>query len=439
MVRSHRKEDHLRVRGNTILQYSLATFGIVTVISVALGVTLTRRIAAYQVDSHVRLYQQVAQIAFKDEADIDALFKSDTPGVVSPHLESLFRNFLSLGNIFRVKIWGRDGTILWSDQASLMGQKFPDNEGFREAMTGVVASENAQLEKAENIDEKNRGVTLEIYTPVFVGGTVAGVVELYEADRDLFDQIERNTLFTWALVVLAGALLWLLLFSIFLRAYRRQQRTHDELVETQDVTIFALAYQDELRDRQTGKHLERTAIYVRLLADELAKLPRYRAYLTPSYVADLVKSAPLHDIGKVGITDSILLKPSTLTPQETEEIRRHCEYGARVLQIAEKKLRFQSFLSIAIQLALYHHEKWDGTGYPHGVSGESIPLSGRIMALADNYDALRTERVYKKAMSHDETRDMIVSLRGTHFDPLLVDAFLRQEGEFRRTALELDD
>ncbi len=429
----------MHVRGNVILQYSAATLLIVGAISVALGITLTRRLAAYQIGSHVKLYQEVSRITMKGDAEAYALFASDAPGAVSPHLESLFREFLSLGNIFRVKIWGRDGTILWSDQAELIGQKFPDNDGFQQAMQGTVASENAELEKAENIDEKDRGVTLEIYTPVYKSGSVVGVVELYEADRDLFAQIERNTIFTWSLVVVAGALLWLLLFAIFLRAYRRQKRTSDELLETQDVTIFALAYQAELRDRQTGKHLERTAIYVRVLAEELALLASYRAYLTRAYIADLVKSAPLHDIGKVGIADSILLKPARLTPEEIVEIRKHCEYGARVLHIAEEKLKFQSFLSIAIQLTLYHHEKWDGTGYPHGLRGDAIPLSGRIMALADNYDALRTARPYKEPMSHDESRATIVGLKGSHFDPTLVDAFMRREAEFQRISEELKD
>jgi HD-GYP domain-containing protein (c-di-GMP phosphodiesterase class II) len=429
----------VRVRGNVILQYSAATFIIVTAISIALGITLTKRIADYQISSHVRLYQEVARLTLKDDPEAYALFAAENPGSVTPHLTSLFSELLSLGNIFRVKIWGRDGEILWSDQAELIGQRFPENDGFQEALTGVVASENALLEKAENIDEKNRGVTLEIYTPVFRGSDVVGVVELYEADHDLFAQIERNTLITWGLVVVAGALLWLLLFFIFLRAYRAQIRTHVELVQTQDVTIFALAYQAELRDRQTGKHLERTAIYVRMLGEELAKLPQYRAYLTPAYLADLVKSAPLHDIGKVGISDSILLKPARLTPEERAEINRHCEFGARVLQIAEKKLPFQSFLTIAIQLTLFHHEKWDGTGYPHGLRGDAIPLSGRIMALADNYDALRTERPYKKAFPHEETRSIIESLRATHFDPVLVDAFVRREQEFRRISEELSD
>jgi len=429
----------VRIRGNVILQYSVATFIIVTVISISLGVTLTRRIVDYQIRSHVRLYQEVAQLTLKDDVEAYALFASEAPGSVTPHLAGLFSELRSLGNIFRVKIWGRDGTILWSDQTELIGQKFSDNDGFLDAMKGSVAWENAQLEKAENIDEKDRGVSLEIYTPVLRGKDVVGVVELYEADHDLFSQIERNTLLTWALVVVAGALLWLLLFVIFLRAYRTQVRTNSELLETQDVTIFALAYQAELRDRQTGKHLERTAIYVRVLGQELARHLRYRDYLTPAYLADLVKSAPLHDIGKVGVADSILLKPGKLTPEERIEMEKHCEYGARVLQIAVQKLQFQSFLNIAIQLTLYHHEKWDGTGYPHRVKGDAIPLSGRIMALADIYDALRTERPYKKTIPHAESRAMIEGLRGTHLDPLLVDAFVRQEAEFRRISEELAD
>ncbi len=426
-------------RGNIILQYSAVTFLIVGAITAALGITLTRRLGAYQIDTHTKLYQEVVRITVRDDPAVYALFAANSPSAMTPALTDLFRELLSLGNVFRVKIWGRDGTILWSDQSELIGQKFPDNEGFQEAMDGTVAAENAALEKAENIQERNRGVTLEIYVPVFRNERVVGVVEVYEADRDLFAQIERNTLITWSFIGVAGVLLWLLLFAIFLRAYRRQQRTTSELVETQDVTIFALAYQAELRDRQTGKHLERTAIYVRALGEEMAQLPAYRTYLTRTYLEDLVKSAPLHDIGKVGITDSILLKPGKLTPGERAEIERHCELGARVLRIAEEKLKFQSFLTLAIQLTLYHHEKWDGTGYPHRLAGESIPISGRIMALADNYDALRTARPYKGAFTHEETRQIILDQRGGHFDPALVEAFLRREAEFRRISEDLAD
>jgi HD-GYP domain-containing protein (c-di-GMP phosphodiesterase class II) len=437
----------MKVRGNILLQYTLATVAIVIAVTIALGVTLTRRIAAYQIRSHITVYQEIVRLAVKDDADVYRLFAADSPGSLTSHAAELFQGFLSVGNVFRVKVWGRDAAILWSDQKELIGQKFPDNEGFQDAMTGSVSYENAQLEKAENIDEKNKGVTLEIYTPVFrgstagmsPGATVVGVIELYEADHDLFSQIERNTLFTWALVVIAGMLLWLLLFFIFLRAYRRQRRTNTELVETQDVTIFALAYQAELRDRETGKHLERTARYVRTLAEELSRMPLYRSYFTPGYIADLVKSAPLHDIGKVGISDSILLKPGKLSQDEMAEMKKHCEYGARVLLIAEKKLEFQSFLAIAIQLTLYHHEKWDGTGYPHGLAGDAIPVSGRIMALADNYDALRSERVYKPSFPHGECRSIIVGLSGKHFDPELVEVFLKRQDEFAQISEELAD
>jgi HD-GYP domain-containing protein (c-di-GMP phosphodiesterase class II) len=439
----------MKFRGNVILQYTAATIVIVSAITVALALVLTRRISDYQISSHLRLYQEVVRLTVKDDAAVYAMFDADTPAAVTPDLAALFREFLSLGNIFRVKVWGRTAAILWSDQAELIGQSFPDNDGFVEAMTGTVAFENAALEKAENIDEKNRGITLEIYTPVkragnVVGanaaaGAVGGVVELYEADRNLFAQIARNTVFTWALVIVAGIVLWLLLFFIFLRAYRAQQATSAQLIETQDVTIFALAYQAELRDRQTGKHLERTALYVRVLAQELALIPKYRSYLTRDYIRDLQKSAPLHDIGKVGIPDSILLKPGRLTLEEMAQMRKHCELGARVLVAAQEKLKFQSFLSIATQVTLYHHEKWDGSGYPQGLAGDAIPISGRIMALADNYDALRAQRVYKAAVSHEECRSIIERLSGSHFDPEIVTAFQNREDLFLTISERLAD
>ncbi len=429
----------MTLRRNIILQYSAVTLGIVAAVTAALGITLTRRLQDYQISSHASLYPEISRLTVTDDAEVHALFAAGVPQAVTPRLVGMFEKFLTLGNVFGVKIWSRDGTILWSSVPDLVGQKFPEDDGFQKAMKGTVVSDNLLLQKPENIGQTDRGITLETYTPIFEDGAVIGVVELYEADRDLFAQIARNTLLTWSLVVLAGVLLWLLLFAIFLQAYRRQQRTNGELVETQNVTIFALAYQAELRDRQTGKHLERTAVYARLLGEEISRLPAFRSYVGRDYLADLVKSAPLHDIGKVGVADSILLKPDKLTVEERKEMERHCELGARVLHIAEAKLRFRSFLDIAIQLTLYHHEKWDGTGYPHGLAGDAIPISGRIMALVDNYDALRTARPYKGAFCHEECRAIITKLRGTHFDPALVDAFLRREQDFRRISEELTD
>jgi response regulator RpfG family c-di-GMP phosphodiesterase len=253
----------------------------------------------------------------------------------------------------------------------------------------------------------------------------------------IYQGIQNISIFFIGVIFFFGAIfvfLGILLQSDMLSSMKVQ---HNEVVEanrqllkTEGVTIFALAYQAELRDLETGKHLERTAHYVRLLVEELSRLPKYKTYLTPRYIADLVKSAPLHDIGKVAIPDSILRKPGKLTPEEFVIIKQHCEYGTRVLKIADEKLDFQSFLKIAIQIVSSHHEKWNGTGYPKGLKGEAIPLSGRIMALADVYDALRSERCYKKGFSHEDTCRIILQEKGEHFDPEIVDVFSGIEKKF---------
>ena len=212
-----------------------------------------------------------------------------------------------------------------------------------------------------------------------------------------------------------------------------------QLIQTENVTIFALAYLAEIRDQETGKHLERTCQYVKILADELSLLPKYRSYLTHDYISDIVKAAPLHDIGKVGVHDSILQKPGELTAEEFEFIKKHCEYGANILLAAEKKLDFRSFLTIAIKIIMAHHERWDGKGYPHGLKGEETPLSGRIMALADVYDALISKRCYKKAFSHKDACIIITNEKGKRFDPDVTEAFLRKEEEFEKISEAMAD
>ncbi len=216
-------------------------------------------------------------------------------------------------------------------------------------------------------------------------------------------------------------------------------KKNDQLLQTETVTIFALAYQAEIRDGETGKHLDRTSRYVKILAEELSQLPKYKSYLTDSYIVDIVKATPLHDIGKVGIPDSILKKPGKLTEEEFEIIKKHCEYGANILETAEKKLEFESFLRVGVKLVMSHHERWDGSGYPQGLKGAEIPLSARIMSLADVYDALRSKRCYKKAISHEETCLIIKREKGKQFDPVIIDAFLRLEQEFLEISENLAD
>ncbi|HIJ90449.1 MAG: two-component system response regulator [Desulfobulbaceae bacterium] len=212
-----------------------------------------------------------------------------------------------------------------------------------------------------------------------------------------------------------------------------------ELTLTRDVTIFTLANLAEARDPETGGHIRRTQTYVRLLAEKLAELPRFASILDTRAIELLYKTAPLHDVGKVGVPDAILLKPGKLTDEEFEEIKKHTSYGRDALAGGVRELGESSFLGYAMEIAYSHHEKWDGSGYPLGIKGEEIPLSGRLMALADVYDALISKRVYKPPFPHAKAVAIIKDGRGTHFDPLLVDTFFEIAESFRQTALKFAD
>jgi len=199
----------------------------------------------------------------------------------------------------------------------------------------------------------------------------------------------------------------------------------------QDVSIHALARLAETRDSETGNHLLRTQAYVRTLAQRLRRHPRFEATLSEHTIDVLAKSAPLHDIGKVGIPDHVLRKPGKLTPQEWEVMKTHARLGAEAIEHAEQDAEQPvEFLTIAKQIAHHHHEKWDGSGYPDGLAGDSIPLPARLMALADVFDALISRRVYKDAMSYERARDIIQDWRGSHFDPDVADAFITGFDEF---------
>ncbi len=211
-----------------------------------------------------------------------------------------------------------------------------------------------------------------------------------------------------------------------------------DLLLTQDVTIMSLVALAETRDSETGTHIERTRKYVKILARKLQDHPRFRDFLDDETIRTLWRSAPLHDIGKVGIPDKILLKPGKLAPAGFEEMKKHTILGGDALRWAEQRLGSNSFLQIARDIAYYHHEHWDGSGYPYGIAGEEIPIAARLMALADVYDALRSERRYKPAYDHQRARQMILDEKGRQFDPAVVDAFCECEQQFRQIA-EQDD
>jgi len=224
--------------------------------------------------------------------------------------------------------------------------------------------------------------------------------------------------------------------------HRVQERTR-LLHRTQDATIECLATLAETRDPETGNHIRRTKRYVKVMAENLAGHPDFSPELDARRIDLLYKSTPLHDVGKVGVPDHILLKPGPLTPEEFEIMKQHTVIGRDALLQAEKTLGDDSFLRIAAEIAYTHHERWDGSGYPRGLKGAEIPLSGRLMSIADVYDALICKRVYKPAFSHEKTVSVITQGDGrvmpAHFDPRILSAFTALADRFQDIARQFSD
>ena len=212
-----------------------------------------------------------------------------------------------------------------------------------------------------------------------------------------------------------------------------------EISDSQLATIVALARLAESRDDDTGDHIEHTRIFCKVLAEKLRGKPCYAGSVDDTFIKNIYHASPLHDIGKVGISDNILLKPGKLTPEEFDIMKTHALIGANTLQAACSKYPRNAFLNMGIAIARSHHEKWDGSGYPDGLAGEDIPLSARIMAVADAYDALRSKRPYKPPFTHEKGCAIIMEAAGRHFDPAVIDAFRAVESEFAEIRKRMED
>lgn len=231
---------------------------------------------------------------------------------------------------------------------------------------------------------------------------------------------------------------WLRDQNAFLEAEVARRLGENLLI--QEVSIHALARLAETRDPETGNHLRRTQEYVRALARQLQPHPRFAAFLSDRNIDLLARSAPLHDIGKVGIPDHILLKPGKLTPEEWEIMKTHAQLGSDAIEQAERDAeRSVEFMTLAKEITRWHHERWDGGGYPDGLAGEAIPISARLMAVADVFDALICRRVYKPPMPFEQARSIITSERDRQFDPDVTDAFLTIFDELRGIAERYGD
>jgi adenylate cyclase len=319
----------------------------------------------------------------------------------------------------------------------------------------VQATAIDNLLQADFVHRSIAGPTLDALIAVVAGATVAALVAGSGVTAGLVGGGTLIAILWWGATWLLGsrglfvsplaptagivATAAVVTLARFMVERRRATRASQEKAAAQRLMVQALLSLTEVRDAETGRHSLRTQQYARLLAEPLAAHPRFRDYLTPERIELLSSLAPLHDIGKVGIPDRILNKPGALTPEEAAEMRRHPELGRDVIERAESRVggvRDDATLQMAKDIVYTHHERWDGTGYPRGLHGTDIPVAGRIMALVDVYDAVRARSLYRPCLSHDDTLKLIVDGRGTHFDPDVVEAFLRVSGSFEALSTE---
>jgi len=295
------------------------------------------------------------------------------------------------------------------------------------------------------IDDAATGIELVTVAHPIAGGD--GYIVLVAPGSEKVDRAALNKSVTLAEVI---AFLWtagLTGVTLHLLLHRSRQPAADQpqldlealkqaqaLVRAQETVIFGLAKLSDSRDPETGMHLERIAQFSSMLATGLRQRPDFRDRISPGFIQLIGISSALHDIGKVGVEDSILRKPGSLNIEERSRMQRHAEIGADCLKEIERRLGPTNFLQMAREIVSSHHEWWNGQGYPHGLSGEQIPLSARIVAVADVYDALRSKRVYKDALPHDECVRVIAGAAGTQFDPRVVEVFLKIENRIGELA-----
>ena len=357
--------------------------------------------------------------------------------LVSQHPENLFRDrakreeisykinvFMEFGNLVEFKIWEDDSTLLYAfREKTQIGTPFPDNKRLRETIhSGKTTVEMEDTRDSENLNLRPYGRLVEMYAPVVVDGRAVGAVEVYRI-APKFKLLTSHIIMVVSMAVISFALLYILLFGQFRQAANelilndeKLKNAYTSLGFTYFDTIRSLIKALELRDMETEGHSERVVALAVFLAEKL-RLPT-------ADLDKLVLGAYLHDIGKIGIPDNILLKPALLDAAERQVIMTHVRNGADIIHDI-------NFLEPAREVILYHHERWDGSGYLNGLVGEAIPVTARIFAVVDVFDALISDRPYRKALPFAQARAIIEEERGKHFDPTIIDIFLAiDENEF---------
>lgn len=330
----------------------------------------------------------------------------------------LYNNLMDLAIIV-----DRDGEIQMANEHSvkLLGRSPDELRG-------------SNIKRYLHSQDTEEDVFEDIITRIYTDQDIQGMqLQLNKAEGLTIDvEISGNRVF----LIEKNSIFFQLVFRdiSIIKYMERQILESERLIDTsRQAAIFGLAKLAETRDDETGAHLNRIRLYTHILAKELKKNATLTRIVTKGFIEDILLSSSLHDIGKVGIPDRILLKPGKLTKHEYNIMKSHCVFGSTTLKEAETDSQNDSFLQMGQDITHYHHEKWDGSGYPVGLAGETIPLAARIVALADVYDALTTRRVYKPAYGHEFSKKIIIKGRGGHFDPDIVDAFLLGENKFKET------
>lgn len=396
-------------RKNVLLSYSIFMLIVVAVVASILGAVLTDFVRNHVIRMHAAFYAET----------LSSAFSIALPGGSKSELSKAHDELEREGHLLHVKnmsIWNAAGSLIYGEASSFAGAL--GGVPLQDALRGSLRFEYRTTPARRMLDIP-RG-DLALYLPIRAPkGDVAGVVGLIESDEALADDLSIAARTIAFYVSIAGTAIYAALFMLYFGSYRQQTAYSARLKKSKESIIFAMSNLSSLRDQETGGHLERCREYVKLIATELRADRELRRYVDAEYIDALSNVAPLHDIGKVGISDTILRKPGKLTDEEYEIMKTHSALGASILEAARERLPFGSELELAIELTRHHHERWDGTGYPDRLAGESIPLSARIMAIADVYDALRSERYYKRAFGHEESIGIIVEGAGTQFDPSL--------------------
>jgi response regulator RpfG family c-di-GMP phosphodiesterase len=418
---------------------STISFSLVLISSIILGTFIsyylsyqTQKNNAYSVSSLVQIYVK-RNLAEKDFSSLDAASVRSEDKIVKKMLE-----MKKVFDLTRVEILDRHGKVLWADYADF-SRDAETGQDLKKVFGGNIDYGYTSIDKT---DIKFFKISVPI---IFTDSEeVIAVISTY---KSLYD-ISNSIILVWIAVITfmlcGGMIIHFIMIRAIKRSYQQNRILQYELMEyskelevnintvkeTQNIAIFGLAKLAESRDKETGDHLERMSLYSKLLAEELATWDKFKFYITKNYIDSIYTSSVLHDIGKVGVPDAILHKPEEFTEEEWDIMKTHSIIGGDALAAADEKLGIESFLTMGKGIAYFHHENFDGKGYPYGKSGEDIPLSARIVAFADAYDAITSKRVYKDAQSFEEAKEILRKTTGKRYDPDMFKAFLNIEDKF---------